>query len=278
MIGLIVAGLAVGVVGHRPLLGVLLCMLAATIKVPAVIPAGFIILDAVRRAPAERRLPLFAKLVGGRRASRSSFVSWACGLGWGWIGALGIPGTNRTLLTPTTFLAHWISVVVGHETQVLNLVRTAGALTTVVGVAYLLWRAPKIGTVRACGFALALIVALGPIVLPWYVLWGLVPLAAVGRRIERGFLDLRVGGALDRRAAVRLVDARRRVDGRGRGAHRARDRDRVASGAGVDPPRPRSRDRGVPPAGSHRAERRRPAHRGPRRVVVRVRASETPAA
>jgi hypothetical protein len=66
-------------------------------------------------------------------------------------------------------------------------VRTAGAITTVVGVAYLLWRAPKIGTARACGFALALVVALGPIVLPWYVLWGLVILAAVGRRIERGF-------------------------------------------------------------------------------------------
>ena len=40
---------------------------------------------------------------------------------------------------------------------------------------------------RACGFALALVVALGPIVLPWYALWGLVILAAVGRRIERGY-------------------------------------------------------------------------------------------
>ena len=35
--------------------------------------------------------------------------------------------------------------------------------------------------------ALALIVALGPIVLPWYALWGMIVLAAAGRRIERGF-------------------------------------------------------------------------------------------
>jgi hypothetical protein len=70
---------------------------------------------------------------------------------------------------------------------VLNLVRTGAAIATVVGVVYLLWRAPKIGTARACGIALALIVALGPIVLPWYALWGLIVLAAVGRRIERGF-------------------------------------------------------------------------------------------
>jgi hypothetical protein len=66
-------------------------------------------------------------------------------------------------------------------------VRTAAGLATLVGVVYLLWRAPKIGTVRACGIALALVVALGPIVLPWYALWGLIVLAAVGRRIERGF-------------------------------------------------------------------------------------------
>ena len=186
MVGLIVAGLAVGVVGKHPMLGVLICMVAATIKAPAVIPAGFIILEAVRSGPAERRLPTFAKLAGVGSLAFIG-VSWACNLGWGWIGALGIPGTNRTLLTPTTFIAHWISDVVGHETLVLNLIRIGAGGATVVGVAYLLWRAPKIGTVRACGIALALIVALGPVVLPWYALWGLVVLAAVGRRIERGF-------------------------------------------------------------------------------------------
>ncbi len=187
MIGLIVAGLAVATTGaRRPMLGVLLCMVAATIKVPAVIPAAFIIVDAVRREPAEQRVPVFAKLAGFG-ALAFGLVAWACNLGWGWIGALGIPGTNRILLTPTTFVAKFLAAIVGHETQVLTLVRVAGAATTAVGVAYLLWRAPKIGTVRACGFALALVVALGPIVLPWYALWGLIVLAAVGRRIERGF-------------------------------------------------------------------------------------------
>lgn len=186
MIGLIVAGLTVATVGKRPLLGVLLCMVAATIKAPAVIPAAFIIVDAVRHVPRERRVQTFAKL-SGLGGLVFVFVSWACGLGWGWIGALGIPGTNRTLLTPTTFVAHWISMAIGHETEVLNIVRTLAAVATAVGVGYLLWRAPKIGTVRAAGIALALIVALGPIVLPWYALWGLIVLAAVGRRIERGY-------------------------------------------------------------------------------------------
>ena len=189
MIGLIVAGLAVATTANRPLLGVVLCMVAATIKAPAVIPAAFIVLDSVRKAPPEERVKEFARL-----AALGSLVfvgiSWLCGLGWGWIGALGIPGTNRILLTPTTFLAHVIAMGVGHEMFVLKLVRFAAALATGAGIAYLLWRAPRIGTVRAAGFALALLVALGPIVLPWYALWGLIVIAAVGRRIERGYAIL----------------------------------------------------------------------------------------
>jgi alpha-1,6-mannosyltransferase len=189
MIGLIVAGLTVATTANRPLLGVLLCMLAATIKAPAVIPAAFIILDAARRAPAEERVKVFAQLSAFGSLAFIG-VSWMCGLGWGWIGALGIPGTNRILLTPTTFLAHMIAMVVGHEMFVLRLVRDAAAVGTVAGIAYLLWRAPRIGTVRAAGLALALIVALGPIVLPWYALWGLIIIAPVGRRIERGYAIL----------------------------------------------------------------------------------------
>src|SRR5262245_41769136 len=100
MIGLIVAGLDVATTAARPLLGVLLCMLAATIKAPAVIPAAFIVLDAVRKAPPEERVKTFARLSA---LGSLAFVgiSWLCGLGWGWLGALGIPGTNRILLTPT---------------------------------------------------------------------------------------------------------------------------------------------------------------------------------
>jgi hypothetical protein len=189
MIGLIVAGLTVATTANRPLLGIVLCMLAATIKAPAVIPAAFIVLDAVRKAPPKERTKEFARLAG---AGSLAFVgiSWACGLGWGWVRALAIPGTNRILLTPTTFLAHMIAMGVGHETSVLRLVRAVAALATVAGIAYLFWRAPRIGTVRAAGFALALIVALGPIVLPWYALWGLIVIAAVGRRIERGYAIL----------------------------------------------------------------------------------------
>ena len=82
--------------------------------------------------------------------------------------ALSVPGTNHILLTPTTFLADWISVVVGHDDAVLSACRMLGMVVTVIGVAYFLWaRTVFFGTVRACGLALAVVVACGPVVLPW---------------------------------------------------------------------------------------------------------------
>ena len=69
----------------------------------------------------------------------------------------------------------------------LSLTRGIALLLTVGGVGYLLWRAPRFGTVRACAYALGLVVVLGPIVLPWYALWAVVVLAAAGDRRDRLF-------------------------------------------------------------------------------------------
>ncbi len=44
----------------------------------------------------------------------------------------------------------------------------------------LLLRSPRIGVMKALGLTLVAVVALAPIVQPWYLLWGLVLLAAVG--------------------------------------------------------------------------------------------------
>lgn len=185
MIGLLVAGLAVATT-KRYGIAVVLCALAATVKNPAAIGIAFIALEAVRQAPPERRLAVFARL-SGITAATFATISLVTGIGFGWIGAMGVPGKNRSYLTPTTFVAHFLADVIGHDAAVLTTMRVLGMLVAVIGVAVFLWRAPKLGTARACGLALALIVACGPIVLPWYALWGVVVLAGVGRRVERGF-------------------------------------------------------------------------------------------
>jgi hypothetical protein len=185
MIGLLVAGLAVATT-QRYASAVALCALAATVKNPAAIGIAFIALEAVRQAPPERRVAVFARLAGVTAATFTA-ISLVTGIGFGWIGALGVPGKNRSYLTPTTFIAKFLSDIVGHDAGALTMMRVVGMLVAAIGVAVFLWRAPQLGTARACGLALALVVACGPIVLPWYALWGVVVLAGVGRRVERGF-------------------------------------------------------------------------------------------
>jgi alpha-1,6-mannosyltransferase len=185
MVGLMVAGLALAA-SKRPVAGLLVCVVAATVKAPAAIAAVFIIAEVVHGLPPNRRLGALVRLTG---ISIAGFVTltWATQLGWGWLGALGVPGVNRSLLTPATFFAYLVSKVIGHDATVLNATRLLALLLSAVGVGYLVWRAPKIGTVRACALALALVVALGPVVLPWYALWAIVVIAAGGDGIERGY-------------------------------------------------------------------------------------------
>jgi hypothetical protein len=185
MVGLMVAGLALAA-SKRPVAGILVCVVGATVKAPAAIAAVFIVAEVVRGLPPNRRLKALVRLTG---ISLAGFVTvtWATQLGWGWVGALGVPGVNRSLLTPATFLAYLVSRVIGHGGAVLNATRSLALLLSAVGVLYLLWRAPKFGTVRACALALALVVALGPVVLPWYALWAIVVIAAGGDEFERGY-------------------------------------------------------------------------------------------
>jgi alpha-1,6-mannosyltransferase len=188
MIGLIVTALALAAARH-PVASLMVCALAAAVKVPALIVAAFVAAEAVRGLPRRRRILALVRLLALTAAAFAA-VTWATGLGWGWIGALGVPGMNRSLLTPTTFIAHLAAEIVGHETALLSVTRAVALVLAAAGITYLIWRAPKIGTIRACGIALALVVVLGPVVLPWYALWGVIPLAASGRRIERGYAAL----------------------------------------------------------------------------------------
>jgi hypothetical protein len=188
MVGLLVAGLAVATT-KRYATAIVLCVLAATVKSPAILGIVFIALEAIRNSPRERWLAVSARLLGVTGAS-FSLVSLVTGIGFGWVGALTVPGKNLSYLTPTTFAARSVSAAVGHDAAVLTTFRVLGLLLAALGVALFMWRAPQLGTARACGLALAAVVVCGPIVLPWYALWGVIVLAAVGHRIERGFAIL----------------------------------------------------------------------------------------
>lgn len=165
MLGLMLAGLAAA---SLPLAAVLVT-LGALVKLPALAALGFLVMAAGSGRERLRR----GLLLGAVAAGTAVLVTVATGLGWGWAGALDAGRARLSLFSVTTglgVLLPWLDVVLA-----LGLLAGAGV------AGWLLWRAPALGAVRATGLALLAGALLLPVVQPWYVLWGVLPLAAVLR-------------------------------------------------------------------------------------------------
>jgi alpha-1,6-mannosyltransferase len=185
MLGLLVAGITAARYRH-PVWGVLLCALAAAIKVPAAI--GVVYIGWEWTGPGvpwrERLRPL---VKAGALASVVVLgLSFASGLGIGWIANLDTPGTVRSWLAPATGigmalsgLLHAVGLTAVPLTSVLSATRVLG-LTAAAGISVsLLFRSDRVGALRAMGVSMLLFVVLGPVVQPWYLTWGVVVLAPV---------------------------------------------------------------------------------------------------
>ncbi|MFF2502236.1 polyprenol phosphomannose-dependent alpha 1,6 mannosyltransferase MptB [Streptomyces sp. NPDC058067] len=111
-----------------------------------------------------------------------------CGQGFGWVRTLGTPASVPAMLSPSTdvgALLEWLASAAGRRAGTGTLMaaaRAAGLLAGAVAVAHWARRAPRTGAEYAAGMALLTVVVCAPAVQVWYLLWGLVPLAAVGWR------------------------------------------------------------------------------------------------
>ncbi len=191
MLGLLLAGLVMAGRG-RLLLGVALCALAATIKLPAL--AGVVFLVAADVASRQRGQRWKAS-VGPVAVATGVIVgvTIAAGYGWGWLGpaALRIPTQLRVLTTPVvsigTFLwgiLHLIGLPWSRHATV-TVVQFAAELAAGLGVVWLLLQSGRYHPVRLLGCALLLFVACSPTVWPWYWTWPLAVLAATGAQRSR---------------------------------------------------------------------------------------------
>ncbi len=105
------------------------------------------------------------------------------GFGWSWVASLLTPGTVRSWLAPATGigmllagLVHLLGLSVQTAT-LLSLTRAAGLLTAAfLAIRWLLHR-DSIGIFKAMGMTFLVIVAMGPVVQPWYLSWGIIFLA-----------------------------------------------------------------------------------------------------
>jgi hypothetical protein len=184
MVGLLVAGVTAAR-RHRPVVGIVLCALAAAMKAPAAIGILYIGWDWLGSGlPIRRRVRpvLTAGLIAIGVLAVLTLVS---GVGFGWLKNLETPGTVRSWLAPSTGvglalsgLAHSMGIGVSLG-GVLSVTRVLGLLAAAASGVYLLVHADRYGSVKAIGVTLLLFVALGPVVQPWYLTWGIVLLAPV---------------------------------------------------------------------------------------------------
>jgi len=204
LVGFLVMGLVL-VLDGLPVLGVLVLALATLVKVPAGMAFAFCVPLWAGQLSGRLRLTRAALLTAATAAGAIAGISAACGLGYGWVHALQTPGEVRNWLSVTTTMGQFTGLAASwfgagdHMDGAIAAWRGAGGLVAAVVCAALLLRSRRIGPVAALGTALIAVVALGPVVQPWYLLWGFAVLAASS--LDPGVRSLVAGAS----AAMSLV-------------------------------------------------------------------------
>jgi Glycosyltransferase family 87 len=185
MAALLLAGVTLAL-ERRPLAGIVLCALAATIKLPAAAAIPFIIAAWARPQPsAGARLAVLARAAAAVLVV-ALLVSAIPGVGLGWLSSslFSTPQKVRLAITPATALG-WTAAAllrdVGVAVSARGLEATLGTLAFAgVGVAavVLLARTHLERLPRDLGWLLIAAAFGGPAAWPWYFIWGLVLLAA----------------------------------------------------------------------------------------------------
>ncbi|MFF0636452.1 polyprenol phosphomannose-dependent alpha 1,6 mannosyltransferase MptB [Nocardia sp. NPDC004151] len=171
--------------------GTVVITLSSAVKITSLVCLGFVGMALARRWGRGLKQVLLAGAVLGSVALVTTlFVSFASGLGFGWVNTVGTATAVRSYLSlPTAIgiITGFGGVLLGlgdHTTALLDITRpiassVAGFVTVRMLIAAWTGRLNPIG---ALGVSLGAIVLLFPVVQPWYLLWAIVPLAAWANR------------------------------------------------------------------------------------------------
>ena len=190
MVGLLAAGLALAS-EQRCLWGAVAVSLAVTVKPIAIVALPFVgLLWSGRFGGWRDRIRSWAFAIVVLVCTLAS-VYLVAEAGAGVIkAAFGTPAGVLTWLSPTTAVGQLLGMLTSavgltdSPSPVLGVVRLIG---TIVGLALILWLILRPGgrsPVRGAALALAVIVVLGPVVQPWYLLWFLPLFAATGLNVR----------------------------------------------------------------------------------------------
>ncbi len=186
MVGLIVAGLA-GCLDRSPVRGIVLIGLAGAVK-----PIALIVLPFAGLVWAGVRAGWWQRIAAWARSGLLVLIvfvalSVVARVGLGWVASLSTPGSVRTWLSPSTaigMILGWVleRISLGSTDTAVGLIRALAMLVGAVIYLYLVLAPHGRSAVRGAALALLAVVALGPVVQPWYLLWALPLLAATGLR------------------------------------------------------------------------------------------------
>ncbi|MDI5977351.1 polyprenol phosphomannose-dependent alpha 1,6 mannosyltransferase MptB [Amycolatopsis magusensis] len=209
MLGLMLAGTAFGLESLRSSridwsqmsIGLLLVAAGALVKLPAIVALAVLGTAIARRQGATwGRLALVGAAMVAGMALVSAAVSIGTGFGFGWLRTLGTSGSVNSWMAPTNwfgFLTGGVGSLFGaHITQtMIGVGKIIGYAVIACGVGFVLHRQLKgrLNAVSALGAMLLVVVAFGPVVQPWYILWAAIPLSAClpmgrSRNVLVGFL------------------------------------------------------------------------------------------
>lgn len=185
MAGVMVAGVSIAL-DRRPLLGIIVCTLAAAIKLPAFAAVLFVGFAWARAETSWRARIETAVKAAVAAVATAGLVTLVTGFGIGWISTslFSTPGRVRLAITPATDISFTIaklltaagaSVSFGDVEPVLRALLFAASV--LVGLALLL-RTRWSTLVPCLGLTLVAFAFGGPALWPWYLAWGLVLLAA----------------------------------------------------------------------------------------------------
>lgn len=164
---------------------VVVCACAAAVKAPAALGLVFIAWTWLgsRASVRERLRPIGLSL--GVTAVVFALWTWLAGFGWGWVANLTSNGAVRSWDAPMTALGlaladtgHVLGLHSLTVTTTLTATRALGFVMALGVTAWLLLSGKHHSWVRLLGLSLIALVVLGPVVQPWYFVWGIALLSA----------------------------------------------------------------------------------------------------
>ncbi|OIK26114.1 polyprenol phosphomannose-dependent alpha 1,6 mannosyltransferase MptB [Streptomyces malaysiense] len=194
MLGLLGLGLVAARRGPVP--GAVLVTLAALVKAPAALGLLAVVAFQVR---AGRRLLPAALTTAAVCAATTVAATVAAGTGYGWLGALGTPVSSRNWAL-TSLLGRATGALLdrlgtGPAPSAVSGWHLLGLVATAFAILFI-WLRPRLGPVYALGLSLLALAVFGPAIRPWYVLWGLFPIAAAAPSTPVGHRAAALAGVL----------------------------------------------------------------------------------